>query len=103
MLTTADTQRQVVPKSSAIFGLPGHRENIVRLNAGHSDMCRFDAKDQRDQDNLEIVLSNLEDVYDKALKSCEFANDIHLPELNTGAADRDLEDRMAALNSFNSL
>ena len=92
-----------MPKSSATFGLPGHRENIVRLNASHSDMCRFDAQDQRDKDNLEIVLSNLEDIYDRALKSCESADDIRLPELNTGAADRVLEDRMAALNSFKSL
>ena len=91
-----------MPKNSATFGLPGHRENIVRLNASHSDMCRFDVKDQRDKDNLEIVFSNLEDLYDEALKSCESANDIHLPELNTEAADRDLEGRMAALNSFNS-
>ena len=91
-----------MPKDRATFGLPGHRENIVRLNASHSDMCRFDAKDQRDKDNLEIVFSNLEDLYDEALKSCESVNDIHLPELNTGAADRDLENRMAALNSLNS-
>ena len=78
-----------MPKNSATFGLPGHRENIVRLNAGHSDMCRFDAKDQRDKDNLEIVFSNLEDLYDAALNNRESAS---LPKLNTGAADRDLED-----------
>ena len=91
-----------MPKSSATFGLPGHRENIVRLNASHSDMCRFDAENQSDKDNLEIVFSNLEDLYVEALKSCESANDIHLPEVNKGTADRDLEDRMAALNSFTS-
>lgn len=88
-----------MPKTSATFGLPGHRENIVRLNATHSDMCRFDGKDQRDKDNLKIVSSNLEDVYDVALKNCESANSVHLPELNTGAADKDLEHRWAALNS----
>ena len=68
-----------MPKTSATFGLPGHRENIVRLNATHSDMCRFDGKDQRDKDNLKIVSSNLEDVYDVALKNCESANSVHLP------------------------
>ena len=93
----ANTQRQVVPKNSATFGLP--RENIVQLNAGHSDMCRFDATDQRDKDNLEIVLNNLDDQYEKALESCESAMHVHLPELNTGTSDKDLEDRMAALNS----
>ena len=90
-----------MPKESAVFGLPGHRENIVRLNADHSDMCRFDIKDQRDKDNLKIVSSNLEDVYKEALKCGESANDMRLPELNTRTPDRDLEDRMAGLNSFN--
>lgn len=90
-----------MPKKSATFGLPGHRENIVRLNADHSDICRFDGKTQRDKDNLKFVSSNLEDVYDDALKSCESPNDVHLPELQTGAADSDLENRMAALDSPN--
>lgn len=88
-----------MPKTSATFGLPGHRDNIVRLNATHSDMCRFDGKDQRDKDNLKIVSSNLEDVYDVALKNCKFANSVHLPETNTGAAEKNLEKRWAALNS----
>lgn len=91
-----------MPKKSATFGLPGHRENIVRLDANHSDVCRFDGVTQRDKDNLKIVSSNLEDVYEDALKSCESANDVHLPELHPGAADMDLEDRMAALDSPNS-
>ena len=64
-------------------------------------MCRFDGKDQRDKDNLKIVSSNLEDVYEVALKSCESAISVHMPELNTGAADKDLEDRWAVLNSSN--
>lgn len=87
-----------MPKKSATFGLPGHRENIVRLNASHSDMCRFDGISQRDIDDLKIVSSNLDDAYVKAL-SCESANEAHLPELNTEGVDRDLEDRMAALRN----
>ena len=90
-----------MPKKSATFGLLGQRENIVRLDANHSDVCRFDDVTQRDKDNLKIVSSNLEDVYEDALKSCESANDVHLPEHHPWAADMDLEDRMAALDSSN--
>ena len=82
-----------MPKQSAIFGLPGQRENIVRLDASHSDMCCFDGTNQRDKDNLKIVCSNLEDAYEYALKTCESVNDIYLPRLAPGAADWDLEDR----------
>ena len=88
-----------MPKKSATFGLPGHRENIVRLNASHSDMCRFDGTDQRDKDNLRLVFRNLEDVYTEALTSCESTNHVLLPELNVRAADMGLEDRMAALKN----
>ena len=99
----ADVHKQVVPKKSATFGLPGHRENIVRLDASHSDMCRFDGIDQRDKDNLKIVSSNLEDAYEQALKSCESVHYVHLPELKTAAAEQDLENRMAALDGPNLL
>ena len=75
-----------MPKESATFGLPGHRENIVRLNADHSNMCRFDVTDQRDKDNLKIVSSNLEDVYNEALKHCESTEYVLLPGLIVGAA-----------------
>ena len=57
----------IVPKKSACFGLPGDRENIVRLDARHSDMCRFD-QSQHDQDNLKLVISNIEDLYDDSMK-----------------------------------
>ena len=87
-----------MPKKSATFGLPGHRENIVRLDASHSDMCRFDGISQRDKDNLKIVLSNLGDAYEEALRSCESANDAHLSELNAEVVGRDLEDRVSALD-----
>ena len=63
-------------------------------------MCRFDANGQRDKDNLEIVCSNLEDLYDEAVKSCESASYIHVPELNPETAGKDLEHRMAASNSL---
>ena len=60
----------MVPRKSAVFGLPGDRENIVRLNASHSDMCRFD-ESQQDQDNFNLVRSNIEDLYEEAIKRSE--------------------------------
>ena len=88
-------------KKSATFGLPGHRESIVRLDASHSDMCRFNGINQGDIDNYKIVSSNLEDLYEGALKSCESAREVDLPELSREAVDRDLEDRIAALGNPN--
>ncbi len=60
-------------------------------------MFRFDGISQCNNDNLKIVSSNLEDVYEMAFENCESANYDHCPKLNTWAADGNLEDRMAAL------
>ncbi|KAF6231705.1 hypothetical protein HO173_010007 [Letharia columbiana] len=56
-----------VPKKSATFGLSGTRENIIELNAEHSDLCRFGGS-RRDQDNFKLVASNIQDLYDAALE-----------------------------------
>ena len=63
----------MVPKKSAAFGLSGERENIVKLDARHSDLCRFD-EIQHDRDNFRLVSSNIEDLYGDALKRCESIN-----------------------------
>lgn len=60
----------VVPKKSATFGLPGERENIIELNAEHSELCRFDS-DRRDQDNFKLVANNIQDLYEAALATSE--------------------------------
>lgn len=52
---------------SARLGLPGDRENIVKLNADHGEVCRF-SDSQTDQDNFELVRSNIRDIYESALK-----------------------------------
>ena len=57
-----------MPKKSATFGLSGNRENVVRLEANHSDLCRFD---ENDEDNSKLVLSNIEDLYDNAVSTCK--------------------------------
>ncbi|KAJ5511354.1 hypothetical protein N7453_003457 [Penicillium expansum] len=58
---------EVVPKESSRIGLPGDRENIVKLKADHSKVCKF-GQSQTDRDNLELVQSNIEDIYEAALK-----------------------------------
>lgn len=57
----------VVPPESARLGMPGDRENVVKLNADHSGICKFGAS-QADQDNLEFVQFNIKDIYKKALQ-----------------------------------
>ncbi|KAH8910260.1 hypothetical protein BR93DRAFT_470807 [Coniochaeta sp. PMI_546] len=58
----------VVPKESARFGLPGSRENVVKLNADHRDICKFGSS-ETDQDNLKLVRGNIKDLYRSALKT----------------------------------
>lgn len=92
----------VVPKSSAIFGLPGRRERIVELKADHSDLCRFD-ESPRDQDNLKIISNNVQDLYEIALKRSESVSVLCASEEGSEAAndtkeiDQDVETRLALL------
>ncbi|KAI1774882.1 TPR-like protein [Hypoxylon cercidicola] len=58
----------VVPRESARLGLPGDRENIVKLDADHHGVCKF-GESQTDQDNLKLVQANLKDLYKNALKN----------------------------------
>lgn len=88
---------KVVPKKSAVFGLPGDRENIVMLNASHSDMCRFD-ESQQDQDNFKLVWSNIEDLYLEALKRSEFVKLPSPSSNNQRLFGQDLESRWAQLS-----
>lgn len=56
-----------MPQESASIGLPGDIENIVRLAADHSNMCRFDTTDQHDLDIYKHVQGNLRRLYQKAV------------------------------------
>ncbi|SPO06474.1 uncharacterized protein DNG_09164 [Cephalotrichum gorgonifer] len=55
-----------VPRESARFGLPGDHENIVKLDADHRGVCKFGPSEE-DQDNFELVLGNVQDLYEGAL------------------------------------
>ena len=61
---------KIVPRESAIFGIPGDREAIIEIKATHSDICRFD-KSEYDKDLYKLVRGNVEDLYEKALKKGE--------------------------------
>ncbi|ETS73696.1 hypothetical protein PFICI_14642 [Pestalotiopsis fici W106-1] len=62
------SEDDIVPRESARFGLPGDRENVVKLNADHGSVCRF-GLGQTDLDNLKLVRGNIRDVYRNALKT----------------------------------
>ncbi|KAF6804850.1 NB-ARC and TPR domain protein [Colletotrichum musicola] len=85
----------VVPRESARLGMPGDRENVVRLDADHSTVCKFGAAES-DQDNLKRVRSNIKDMYKKALKNSEL-NAIPTPVGSESSVDVGLQARLAAL------
>lgn len=84
---------QVVSRESATFGLSGSRENIVRLDADHRDLCRFDYS-MHDQDNSKLVRGNIQELYKGAIRHSEFISQLS-PVAEKG------EDRFVALRSPN--
>jgi hypothetical protein len=52
--------------------MPGDRENVVKLNADHSGVCKF-GPSLEDQDNLKLVRGNIKDLYKSALKTSELS------------------------------
>ncbi|KAI1197061.1 hypothetical protein F5X97DRAFT_334208 [Nemania serpens] len=63
----------IVTKASATFGLPGHRENILGLEADHSNICKFNTNEQDDQDIYEsFVEHNFHWLYEEAMKDASF-------------------------------
>ena len=48
-----------MPRTSAVIGLPGARENQVKIEATHSDMCRFNPDVQIDVNNYKLVEGNV--------------------------------------------
>ena len=65
--------QQLVPKDSAVFGLPGERENQVKINADHSDVCRFDPALELNQDNYILVEANLRRLCESAIAQGELS------------------------------
>ncbi|KAH8659274.1 hypothetical protein BGZ60DRAFT_544318 [Tricladium varicosporioides] len=55
----------LVPRESAVFGLDGRRENQVKLDAAHRDMCRFNPSVKKDMDNYFLVEGNIDDLCSK--------------------------------------
>lgn len=47
--------------------MPGDHENVVKLNADHSGVCKF-GPSLEDQDNFKLVRGNIKDLYKSALK-----------------------------------
>ena len=76
----------IVSKKSATFGLSGTRENIVELNADHSNLCCYDGSRQ-DQDNFKLVANNVKALYEHALKRSESVEVSSGAEQSREAAD----------------
>jgi hypothetical protein len=67
--------------------MPGDHENVVKLDADHSGVCKFGST-REDQDNLKLVGNNIRDLYKKALGKSELST---LPLL-TGSGKAGYED-----------
>ena len=52
--------------------MPGDHENVVKLNADHSGVCKFGST-LEDQDNFKLVRGNMKDLYKNALKIGELS------------------------------
>ncbi|KAH6662032.1 hypothetical protein B0J14DRAFT_645554 [Halenospora varia] len=53
----------IVPRDSAVIGLPGCVEAQLAMATKHSDMCRFDPSVLADQDNFKIVNARIRRLY----------------------------------------
>ncbi|CZR62148.1 uncharacterized protein PAC_12045 [Phialocephala subalpina] len=56
---------KLVPRESAVLGLDGRRENQVKLDATHENMCRFNPFVKKDTDNYFLVEGNIADLCSK--------------------------------------
>jgi hypothetical protein len=87
---------------SARLGMPGNCENVVKLEADHSTVCKFGSSED-DRDNLKLVKANIKDLYREALKKSEYLatpSTIGEPQgfdEASGDNDKRLQERMRAL------
>jgi hypothetical protein len=51
--------------------LPGLRETKLRIDADHSNLCRFDLSIETDKDNYELVEGNLDRLCREAISGLE--------------------------------
>ena len=92
----------MVPKESARLGMPGDRENVVKLEAHHSTVCKFGSS-QDDQDNLKLVKANIKDLYREALRKSESlaphitGDGLQKPDEDSSLKDAELEERLRTL------
>lgn len=54
-------------RESATIGLPGDVENIVCIEADHSNMCCFNLSNNVDEDNFQLVSANIKELYKSAI------------------------------------
>jgi hypothetical protein len=66
-----ETIDPIVPYDSAILGLGGDQETILRRRTDHGDVCRFDLEDETDQEDFKTLLSNIKRLYKKATNAGE--------------------------------
>ena len=57
-------------------------ENIVGINADHSNMCSFDLSNEDDESNFQLVRANIKELYEYAIEA-RSASMLGLPPVPT--------------------
>ena len=56
----------IVDASSAVIGLPGHREHVLQLNRDHRQICKFEGNSSSD---FKLVARHLKRLADAAVEN----------------------------------
>ena len=87
-----------MPQSSAIIGLPGDHENQIKLQAKHSDMCRFNPADTVDNKNYKFVEGNVLELCENCMqlgKKSRSSID-QLPHTSADTVDKTISSEMSS-------
>lgn len=49
------------------MGLPPEIEHSIKLDANHSDICRFDMSVKVDRDNYDLVSRSITEIYNESI------------------------------------
>jgi hypothetical protein len=81
--------------------MPGDHENVVKLNADHSGVCKFGSA-LEDQDNFKLVQSNIRDLYNEALRKSELSTLPILTGQGGALCEDSLQKRLSKLKGGNT-
>ncbi|KAK0710048.1 hypothetical protein B0T26DRAFT_755171 [Lasiosphaeria miniovina] len=79
----------IVPRDSAVLGMPGLVETVARIDADHSNICRFDTSVPEDMNNYKKVQHGLGKICQAALRLPPFTPAAQASNTQTNNVARD--------------